>query len=114
MAFDKLGYTNECVYHSVDFILHLGDYIYEYAGNGDYGNGQPIGRVPQPESIIYTLNDYRQRHATYRTDKDLQLSTQTFPWIAVWDDHEVSDNTYRDGASYLNNTEDSFVHDGGV
>lgn len=42
------------------------------------------------------------------------LSHQQFPWIPVWDDHEVSDNTYRDGASELNNTENSFVKDGGV
>ena len=45
---------------------------------------------------------------------DLLLSHQTYPWIPVWDDHEVSDNTYRDGASELNNTEASFVMDGGV
>ncbi|KAF1998409.1 hypothetical protein P154DRAFT_555313 [Amniculicola lignicola CBS 123094] len=37
-----------------------------------------------------------------------------FPWIPVWDDHEVADNTYRDGMSELNNTEQSFVHNGGV
>ena len=78
------------------------------------GYGQSIGRVPKPEHIIYTLNDYRQRLATYRTDLDLLLSHQTYPWIPVWDDHEVSDNTYRDGASELNNTEASFIADGGV
>ena len=65
------------------------DYIYEYAGDGDYGYGQSIGRVPKPERIIYTLDDYRERHATYRSDLDLQLSHATFPWIPVWDDHEV-------------------------
>nr|POE86551.1 alkaline phosphatase d [Quercus suber] len=99
---------------SVDYVLHLGDYIYEYAGDGDYGYGASIGRIPKPESIIYTLDDYRTRLATYRTDEDLLLSHQTYPWIPVWDDHEVSDNTYRDGASELNNTEASFVMDGGV
>ncbi|KAK4632300.1 Alkaline phosphatase D [Fulvia fulva] len=70
---------------SVDFVLHLGDYIYEYAGDGDYGYGQSIGRVPKPEHIIYTLYDYRARLATYRTDEDLLLSHQTYPWIPVWD-----------------------------
>jgi phosphodiesterase/alkaline phosphatase D-like protein len=35
------------------------------------------------------LNDYRERHATYRSDLDLQLSHGSFPWIPVWDDHEV-------------------------
>ncbi|KAK3654452.1 hypothetical protein LTR56_004082 [Elasticomyces elasticus] len=108
------AYGNPARKDSVDYVVHLGDYIYEYAGDGDYGYGQSIGRVPTPERIIYTLLDYRERIATYRTDKDLLLSHQTFPWIPVWDDHEVADNTYRDGAAYLNNTEDSFVADGGV
>ncbi len=98
---------------SVDYVLHLGDYIYEYK-NGDYGHGQSIGRVPLPDRTIYTLYDYRKRIATYRTDLDLLLSHQTFPWIPVWDDHEVADNTYRDGSSELNNTEASFIGDGGV
>lgn len=98
---------------SVDYVIHLGDYIYEYK-NGDYGWGQSIGRIPLPDREIYTLYDYRKRYATYRTDLDLLLSHQMFPWIPVWDDHEVSDNTYRDGASELNNTEASFVADGGV
>jgi alkaline phosphatase D len=84
------AYGNPARKDSVDYVIHLGDYIYEYAGDGDYGYGQSIGRVPKPEAIIYTLNDYRERHATYRSDLDLQLSHQTFPWIPVWDDHEVS------------------------
>ncbi|EME85270.1 uncharacterized protein MYCFIDRAFT_150372 [Pseudocercospora fijiensis CIRAD86] len=108
------AYGNPARKDSVDFVLHLGDYIYEYAGNGDYGYGYSIGRIPVPDKIIYTLDDYRQRLATYRTDLDLLLSHQSFPWIPVWDDHDVSDNTYRDGASELNNTEASFVMDGGV
>ncbi|KAF2767374.1 hypothetical protein EJ03DRAFT_329273 [Teratosphaeria nubilosa] len=99
---------------SVDYVLHVGDYIYEYAGDGDYGYGYSIGRVPKPERVIFTLDDYRTRYATYRTDLDLLLSHQQFPWIAVWDDHEVADNTYRDGEADLNNTEASFVSDGGV
>ncbi|KAF2735668.1 hypothetical protein EJ04DRAFT_599769 [Polyplosphaeria fusca] len=98
---------------SVDYVVHLGDYIYEYA-NGEYGWGQSIGRIPLPDKQIYSLYDYRKRIATYRTDLDLVASHQQFPWIPVWDDHEVADNTYRDGSSELNNTEDSFIHDGGV
>ncbi|KAF2717525.1 hypothetical protein K431DRAFT_255331 [Polychaeton citri CBS 116435] len=108
------AYGNPARKDSVDYVIHLGDYIYEYAGDGDYGYGYSIGRVPKPERIIYTLSDYRERLATYHSDLDLQLSHQSFPWIPVWDDHEVSDNTYRDGASELNNTEASFIQDGGV
>ncbi len=73
---------------SVDYVLHLGDYIYEYK-NGDYGYGQSIGRVPLPDKTIFTLYDYRKRIATYRTDLDLLLSHATFPWIPVW----VSDSS---------------------
>jgi alkaline phosphatase D len=107
------AYGNPVRKDSVDYVIHLGDYIYEYA-NGDYGWGQSIGRIPLPDRQIYTLYDYRKRHATYRTDQDLVLSHSQFPWIAVWDDHEVADNTYRDASSELNNTEASFIEDGGV
>ncbi|KIV82794.1 hypothetical protein PV11_04873 [Exophiala sideris] len=105
------AYGNPVRKNSVDYVIHLGDYLYEYA-NGEYGWGQSIGRVPLPNRQIFTLYDYRKRHATYRTDLDLLASHQNFPWIPVWDDHEVADNTYRDGSSELNNTEASFVEAG--
>ncbi|KAL8850880.1 MAG: hypothetical protein Q9221_004193 [Calogaya cf. arnoldii] len=107
------AYGNSARKDAVDYVVHLGDYIYEYA-NGDYGDGTNIGRVSLPDRQIYTLYDYRKRLATYRTDQDLLLSHRQFPWIPVWDDHEVADNTYRDGSSELNNTEASFIQDGGV
>lgn len=78
-------------------MIHLGDYIYEYA-EGEYGYGYSIDRIPQPNKEIFSLYDYRKRIATYRTDLDLLASHQNFAWISVWDDHEVADNTYRDGA----------------
>ena len=107
------AYGNPARKDSVDYVIHLGDYIYEYK-NGEYGYGQSLGRIPLPDRDIFTLYDYRKRHATYRTDLDLLLSHQQFPWIPVWDDHEVADNTYRDGEADLNNTEASFIKDGGV
>jgi len=108
------AYGNPARKDSVDYVIHVGDYIYEYAGDGDYGYGYSINRIPKPERIITTLDDYRERLATYRTDRDLALSHQQFAWIPVWDDHEVADNTYRDGMAELNNTESSFISDGGV
>ncbi|RDW82353.1 metallo-dependent phosphatase-4 [Coleophoma cylindrospora] len=107
------AYGNPARKDSVDYVIHLGDYIYEYK-NGDYGWGDSVGRIPLPDREIYTLYDYRKRIATYRTDLDLVLSHQQFPWIPVWDDHEVADNTWRAGSAELNNTEDSFIKDGGV
>lgn len=79
------AYGNPVRKDSVDYVVHLGDYIYEYK-NGEYGYGQTIGRVPLPDREIFTLYDYRKRLATYRTDLDLIASHQQFPWIPVWDD----------------------------
>ena len=80
------AYGNPARKNSVDYVLHLGDYIYEYKSN-DYGYGWSIKRVPLPDRTIFTLYDYRTRHASYRTDFDLLLSHQQFAWIPVWDDH---------------------------
>lgn len=80
------AYGNPVRKDSVDYVVHVGDYIYEYA-NGEYGWGDSIDRISQPNRQIYTLYDYRRRHATYKTDQDLLLSNQMFPWIPVWDDH---------------------------
>lgn len=80
------AYGNPVRKDSVDYVLHLGDYLYEY-GNGDYGWGNSLGRIPLPDRQIYTLYDYRKRHATYRTDLDLLLSHEQYAWIPVWDDH---------------------------
>ncbi|KAH8728226.1 phosphodiesterase/alkaline phosphatase D precursor [Phaeosphaeriaceae sp. PMI808] len=107
------AYGNTVRKDSVDYVVHLGDYIYEY-GNGNYGWGDALGRISLPNKDIFSLYDYRKRLATYRTDLDLIASHQKFAWIPVWDDHEVADNTWRDGAAELNNTEDSFLKDGGI
>ena len=79
----------------LDFILHLGDYIYEY-GPGEYGDFP--GRDPLPAHEIIELSDYRQRHAQYKTDAKLQAVHQQFPMICIWDDHESANDSYRDGA----------------
>lgn len=86
---------------SVDYVVHLGDYIYEYK-NGDYGDGTAIGRVPLPDKEIYSLYDYRKRLATYRTDQDLLLSHQQFAWIPVWDDHGTLKPSILTPATYAN------------
>ncbi|KAI0022599.1 alkaline phosphatase-like protein [Xylariomycetidae sp. FL0641] len=85
-----------------DYIVHLGDFIYETAAQGE--------RAHDPPRVLFTLYDYRTRYGQYRADPDLQLAAQNFAWITTWDDHEVSNNGYRDGSSTLNNTEDSFLN----
>ncbi|MDG2460540.1 MAG: alkaline phosphatase D family protein [Luminiphilus sp.] len=84
----------------LDVVLHLGDYIYEYPV-GEYVNPvaeQRFGRTVEPEHEIMVLEDYRMRHGLYRTDPDLQAAHAAHPWITVWDDHEMMNDTWRAGA----------------
>ncbi|MQY15861.1 Phospholipase D [Streptomyces sp. RB5] len=81
----------------LDAILHLGDYIYEYA-TGDYATrGGPV-RVHAPTHEILTLADYRTRHGKYKTDADLTAMHAKLPVIAIWDDHEVANDAWSGGA----------------
>ncbi|MFN3002993.1 alkaline phosphatase D family protein [Mycolicibacterium wolinskyi] len=68
-----------------DLVVHLGDYQYEYAAR-DGG----VRRHAGPETT--TLANYRQRHAQYKTDPDLQAAHASAPWLVVFDDHELADN----------------------
>lgn len=77
------GAYRDIVAAQPDLILQVGDYIYEqsYAG-------QPKVRefgAPEPKDLA----SYRQRHALYKTDPDLQAAHRAAPWIVTWDDHEV-------------------------
>lgn len=87
--------------NDIDCILHLGDYIYEYA-TGGLSAGIP-GRTVEPENEIITLSDYRTRYSHYKLDPDLRDAHQQYPFICVWDDHETANNSYSDGAE--NHTE---------
>ena len=69
----------------VDFVVHLGDYIYEGAASAG-GPRVHLGGEPM------TLDDYRNRHAQYRGDANLQAAHASFPFIVTWDDHEVENN----------------------
>jgi len=95
----------------LDFVLHLGDYVYEYAP-GQYGYGQSDRdiRTHLPRHEMVTLADYRRRFAQYRTDPDLQRLHQRLPWITTWDDHEVANDMYRTGAeNHQPETEGGFL-----
>ena len=83
--------------NDLDAVLHLGDYLYEYT-NRDYGDGSRFDRVPTPNREIVTLSDYRARHAQYKADPDLQELHRQHPFVCVWDDHEITNNAYTDGA----------------
>ncbi len=79
----------------LDVVLHLGDYIYEYAELEDCVR---TGRVNEPLKEIRSLDEYRTRHACYKRDKDLQEVHRQHPFMVIWDDHEVANNAWVGGA----------------
>ena len=94
----------------VDVVLHLGDYLYEYH-LGRYSNPiaeNQFGRKVEPEHEILVLEDYRMRHGLYRTDPDLLAAHAAHPWVTVWDDHELANNTWQTGAENHNEGEGDF------
>ena len=83
----------------VDFVLHTGDYIYEY-GAKEWGAAvaDRLGRVHEPAHEIVSLADYRQRHAQYKTDAGSQAMHAAHPLLCCWDDHESANNPWVGGA----------------
>jgi alkaline phosphatase D len=75
-----------------DLVLHLGDYIYERR------SGTDVRVKARTHDVLetVTLEGYRQRHAQYKSDADLQAAHAIAPWLVVWDDHEVDNNYAND------------------
>jgi len=93
------AYAHAAAANDADLAVHLGDYIYEYGTDNYPSPGQGVAeRVLAPETEIVALADYRLRYATYRTDPDLQRLHQVLPMIAVWDDHETANDSWKNGA----------------
>jgi alkaline phosphatase D len=88
----------------LDLVVHLGDYIYEYPTRGK-GVRQHAGPA---QTKILTLEDYRNRHAQYRTDPHLREMHRRCPWLVTWDDHEF-DNNYANHISEKNEKAETAV-----
>ncbi|HSV61104.1 MAG TPA: alkaline phosphatase D family protein [Variovorax sp.] len=73
----------EIARQELDFVLFVGDYIYEGSSNPASAARRHTGGVP------HTLDEYRARHALYKRDADLQAAHAAHPWVLTWDDHEV-------------------------
>ena len=71
-----------------DFMVWLGDYIYEGAGDEDAALDARVHLGPEPT----TVQQYRDRYARYKTDPHLQAAHAACPWFVIWDDHEVENN----------------------
>ena len=83
----------------IDAAVLLGDYIYESDLSGGLElAARLLGRHWQPNRELVTLEDYRARHAFYRGDFDLKAMHAAMPVIAVWDDHDLVNGIWRDGA----------------
>ncbi|NDD21806.1 MAG: hypothetical protein EB094_07470, partial [Synechococcaceae bacterium WBA_3_309] len=82
-----------------DAYIHLGDYIYEY-GKGGYSSAEESveTRGFSPDKEIVSLQDYRLRYAQYHTDPSLLKLRASAPLIAIWDDHETANDSYKTGA----------------
>jgi len=98
---------NEIANSDADVVVHLGDYIYEYGAN-EYPPAAAQVRDPDPLVETLTLTHYRARYAKYRTDTALQLAHQKKPFICVWDDHELANDTWKGGAENHDEDEGSF------
>jgi alkaline phosphatase D len=78
----------------LDVIVHLGDYIYESSWGQDH-----VRKHGAPEP--HTLDDYRIRHALYKSDPDLRAAHAACPWLMTWDDHEVQNDYANDRSEHL-------------
>ena len=104
----------------VDFVLHLGDYVYESAGNPAFQAPTDERQVSfsAPEEALelgtgdstylaaQSLSNYRDLYKLYRSDPDLQALHERHPIIAIWDDHEFADDSHGDVATYLDGRSD--------
>lgn len=101
----------EVANQDIDAVLHLGDYLYEYSSDGYASErAEELGRVVEPANELLSLADYRTRYAQYRRDADLQAAHAAHPFIIVWDDHEIANDSWREGAeNHDPDTEGSFL-----
>ncbi len=106
------GAMSSIAAEQLDFIVHLGDYIYETVGE-DFQLGAvesrhdalvlPDGAFKSGTSgakYANTTNDYRYLYKKYRTDSRLQALHERFAFIAIWDDHEFTDDAWQDAETY--------------
>jgi alkaline phosphatase D len=100
--------THLATENELDFILHLGDYVYETVGEAAQAEARheplrlPDGTATGSGAARYatTLADYRYLYKKYRADPRLQAVHERYAFIAIWDDHEFSDDCWQDAQTY--------------
>lgn len=83
---------------NMDFVVFLGDYIYETVGDTSFQNGIRPLTLPSRQPAAATLEDYRFLYRTYNSDPDLQRLRERFAFITIWDDHEFANDCFRENA----------------
>lgn len=83
----------------VDYVVHLGDYIYETIASVTFQNG-PVRAVPAFPSgsttVPLNVDDYRHLYKVYRSDANQQAVHERFAYIQLWDDHEFANDCHQD------------------
>jgi alkaline phosphatase D len=93
------AYAHAAARDDLDLIVHTGDYIYESpVDRSDALVELAVSRNVQPKGEAITLADYRMRYASYRLDPALMELHRRYPMIVMWDDHEVANNSWQNGA----------------
>jgi len=82
----------------VDYVLHLGDYVYETTGAHFQGSVRSL-ELPSGADTAHTLADYRALYRTYKTDPHLQRCHEQHTFLVTWDDHEFTNDGWGDHAS---------------
>ncbi|SFC96210.1 alkaline phosphatase D family protein [Pseudoalteromonas denitrificans] len=113
------NYMSLLAQDDLDFVIHLGDYIYETTGDplfqatdherkiqfNDQEGALNVGVGDNAYQAANSIDNYRQLYKTYRSDELLQKVHERFPMIAIWDDHEFSDDSWADKATYSDGAE---------
>ena len=112
--FNVLKHLADHEAENIDFVLNLGDYIYETTGDPSFQTSSP-GRamiLSNPSEAIdlgggnyaaQSVGNYRDIYKTIRQDRHLQRVHELFPMVSIWDDHEFSDDNWKDNATYFDN-----------
>jgi alkaline phosphatase D len=99
---------------NLDFVLYLGDYIYETNGDPDFQQSTSNRKIEIPDGIellpgvdpnvkaASTLADYRGLYRQYRSDANLRRAHELYPFIAIWDDHEFANDCWQDHSTDFN------------
>lgn len=109
--YNTLKHLNEQEAEDLNFVLHLGDYIYETTADPSFQTVDDERKIAfsEPEGAIQfadflaakSLSNYRDLYKSYRSDAHLLRAHELFPWVVIWDDHEYSDDHYGIVATYF-------------